>query len=195
MIKFRCPNCTQKIRVNDEGADAVINCPTCAEPIVVPAASAPEFRPLPAVAAPQFVIETAPPMTHGVVSTPLPSERAALWSHLAQALKEKLVQALMLQRRQLLDSQNAGTEQLAAIEQRLASLQDAYAAKLKTYQVRVAELERELALVEKDNDRLRQEKAALTRRVAAVEHPRPTDQPAAASSGVDLGEVGLLLRA
>ena len=29
MIKFRCPNCTQKIAVNDEGAGVTIACPNC----------------------------------------------------------------------------------------------------------------------------------------------------------------------
>lgn len=46
MIKFRCPNCTQKISVNYEGADAVIGCPTCTQTIIVPLQTSAEFRPL-----------------------------------------------------------------------------------------------------------------------------------------------------
>jgi DNA-directed RNA polymerase subunit RPC12/RpoP len=44
VIKFRCPACGQKIAANDRAADMDVNCPSCAELIVVPWRSAPEFQ-------------------------------------------------------------------------------------------------------------------------------------------------------
>ena len=55
MIKFRCPRCTQKIAVNDEGAGVEISCPTCTEKIVVPPQSTPEFQPVTEILCPRAV--------------------------------------------------------------------------------------------------------------------------------------------
>jgi hypothetical protein len=95
--------------------------------------------------------------------------RQALIPHLARLMMDRLVQALMSQRRQLLQTQSTGTEELAALEQRLAGLQDAYAARLKSYQVKVADLEQRLAARQEENALLRREKFLLTQRLTARE--------------------------
>jgi len=47
-IIFNCPKCEQELAVDSSGAGSEINCPACAEKIVIPAAS----RPAPAPAQP-----------------------------------------------------------------------------------------------------------------------------------------------
>ena len=186
MIKFRCPNCTQKIGVNDEGANVPIACPTCAQTIVIPPATAAEFRPPVALELVPAVMEAAPlPFDHagrfeiGRAQETAPTNGAvqsALLPHLAKLMMDKLVQALVGQRRQLLQNQSTGTEQLAALEQRLVSLQDAYAARLKTYQVKLADLEQQLAARQEENALLRREKFLLNQQLETLENEAVTTE-------------------
>ena len=174
MIKFRCPNCTQKILVNDEGANAYIDCPTCAQVIVVPPETAAEFRPPVALELlPAAREESRLPLDlargRGETAPTTGSVQRALLPHLARLMMDKLVQALVSQRRQLLQTQSTGTAELAAFEQRLVSLQDAYAARLKSYQVKVADLEQRLAARQEENALLRREKFLLSQRLATRE--------------------------
>jgi len=156
VIKFRCPHCTQKIAANDEGADAAISCPTCARPIFVPLESSPEFRP---ERAPVPVPVAA---THLVPAAEVDDARAALLPHLARLLMDKLVQALLFQRRRMLAAQQTGTTQLAALEQRLTQLQTAYEVRLGAYEQRITELEGLLERREEENRGLVHRQLELT---------------------------------
>jgi len=46
-IIFNCPKCEQELAVDSTGAGSEISCPSCAEKIVIPAASRPPSTPLP----------------------------------------------------------------------------------------------------------------------------------------------------
>ncbi len=201
MIKFRCPNCTQKIAVNDEGVDAAIDCPTCAVPIVVPPATTEEFR-LPVVSLtavsprnqPGHRRSTPPDDAAWEDEAEYGATRAALLPHLARLMIHRLVRSLIFQRRHLANTQTVGTEQIVALESRLATLQDNYGARLKTYQVRVAALEQRLARLEELNRNLQRENFLLSHQLPAGP-TAPPGETAASDSAISAREVGCLLRA
>jgi len=128
VIKFRCQRCAQKIAVCDEGVGVVIDCPSCAESLVIP---------------PRTDLEFSSPGTDVVplelVPEPAPVLRAA-WPRL---MMEKLLPALLEQRQQLLQTQDDATEQLAAIEQRVILLKMKFQRRLSYYEERVSTLEAE----------------------------------------------------
>jgi DNA-directed RNA polymerase subunit RPC12/RpoP len=119
VVKFRCLHCSQKIAVNDDVCGVVIACPTCEYTLIIPPRSDDEFAVLPVIV-----------------------DRAALMPHLARMLMDKLVQGLLHQRRQLLDSQTATADQLDVIEQRLALLHTKWKRR-QDYEERITALEAE----------------------------------------------------
>jgi DNA-directed RNA polymerase subunit RPC12/RpoP len=163
VIKFRCPRCTQKIAVNDEGVGVAISCPTCGEKIVVPPQSTAEFRLLPAVPV-RF--------SDGTQSLPEESERAALRPHLARMMMDKLVQALVHQRRGLMETQESAARRVEHLEQRLECLQDRIERRLATYEHRIGELQADLAAKEKENNELASANLRLARRAMELERLR-----------------------
>ncbi len=168
MIKFLCPNCTQKIGVNDDGARAVISCPRCAQSLVVPATPGGEIGRLPVAKK-----SARPPVW------PRPAagfNRQALLPYLARLLMNKLVQSLIFQRRHLATTQAIGIEQITALERRLETLQQSYGARLMTYQVRLAGLEQQLARLQERNLCLARENLQLQRQLPAATTD-PTDNP------------------
>ena len=134
MIKFRCQRCSQKIAVNDEGIGAVIACPTCVESMIVPMRSDREFVPRFAEAIPLELTPDVPAVT--------PVEDA-MRPHLARLLANRLLQTLLWHRRELLQTQEIATDQLAALEQRLVLVQIKFQRRLGYYQERIALLEAE----------------------------------------------------
>lgn len=128
MIKFRCQRCSQKIAVNNEGIGWVIPCPTCAESLVVPPRTDREFVPHKADTVP---LELVP--------APVPVARVP-WTRLVM---ERVLPALLAQRRELLQTQDDATEQLTALEQRVVLLQMKFQRRLAYYQERVTTLETE----------------------------------------------------
>lgn len=144
MIKFRCGFCEQKIAVDDHAANAEIFCPNCNGHLIVPPRSSAEFRqtlPVPVAAASLVVL---PP-----VGEPLNPEqlRSALLPHLAEQLTNRLVQELVTQRRQLLATQETAADRITEFEQRVARLQRLFEQRQAGYEMRIAELERELAVI------------------------------------------------
>ncbi len=128
MIKFRCQRCAQKIAVEDEGSGVVIDCPTCQESMIVPPASDREFlRPARGNGRLELAAEPA-------------ADARGAWSRL---IVEKLVPALLSQRRHLMETQDAATEQLAALEQRVTLMRMKFQRRLEYYRERVAALESE----------------------------------------------------
>jgi DNA-directed RNA polymerase subunit RPC12/RpoP len=166
LVKFRCLCCGQKIAVNDEGIGVVIACPTCREPLIVPPRSDAEFAGPPA-------------------GLPAAARWPELRPHLARLMMSRLFQALWQQRQDLLQSQQAATEQIEALEQRLALLQTQWQRRLAGYQDRIASLEAELAAQIARNQQLQQR----DRQGEAPAAPRPAAPRRAALSS------GLLLRA
>jgi|GEM_PF-296738 len=47
-MKFSCPNCTQILEADDSYAGQTINCPSCEQPLLLPAVEAPAPMPIPA---------------------------------------------------------------------------------------------------------------------------------------------------
>lgn len=178
MIKFRCWYCAQKIAVNDAGAGVSIPCPTCATAIEVPQESAAEFR---AVAMEVLPAEPAP-------ATTTPTDSPQL-SRLAEfLLGNKVIVALLRQWRQLLDTQETGTAQIAAFEERLGAVQERYGTQLADYRSKIDELELELVMRIRQARRLQEENTRLSRRLRRLE--QPVDP---IGSGVDVGDARSLL--
>ena len=170
MVKFRCSHCAQKIAVNDAGMGVIIQCPGCHLMVKVPAGDG--GRKLP------FAFPSAPA---AVTPVDLPA-RDSMVPYLARLMMDKLVQALVSQRRNLMQTQQVGTQQMGEIEQRLARLQ-------AKYQARVMNLERTLAMRDEEIRLLRRENAMLLR--ASETRPAVT----APASAALRRNVGVLLRA
>lgn len=124
MVKFRCQRCSQKIAVNDEGIGVVISCPTCAENLIIPPRGNRE----------SFAED---------VDLELVREEPVRKQSWTRLFMEKLLPALLAQRRDLIQTQNEAAEQIAEIEQRVVLLQMKFQRRLAYFQERVATLEAE----------------------------------------------------
>ncbi len=202
MVKFRCPHCGQKIGVNDEGIGVAISCPTCVASITVPAQTDLEF---PAPAPRSIHSPLTPVELLGSVKTSEPLRRdetlvaperngktaallrAELRPHLARLMMDKFVRALFSQRAHLLETQQASTERVADMEQRLIKIQVLLQARLNAYAKRVEELDRQLAQAQEENRELMRAKFQLAKKVVELEARQQTR--------VDLRDAGFLLRA
>lgn len=190
MIKFRCPVCTQKIAVNDEGAGAAIDCPNCARTIAVPLATALEFRkpaPRPAPGAQPVALAPAVVINNPVQEMAGQEFQPGAARQLAVLMMDKLVQALLAQRALLMKSQVAATVEMAEIERRLAAVQDKFEFKLGAYEQRINELQRALAAVESENARLVREKLMLAQKAMPYKSDAEADIPGLRRSGFLVG--------
>ena len=95
--------------------------------------------------------------------------RANLAPHLAQVLKETVVQELAVQRRELLKAQEEATMEIAAMIHRLDSVQAPLTERLHSYEARIQELEKELAVLNEENRELLRLKIEMIRRQLEVE--------------------------
>ena len=75
----------------------------------------------------------------------LAAARADLAPHLAQALKEALVQELAIQRKELLQAQQIAIAEIAQLTHHLDELKVPMQERLRSYETRIQELEKELA--------------------------------------------------
>jgi hypothetical protein len=90
--------------------------------------------------------------------------REALAPHLAQAVKEAVVQELAAQRHELLRVQEDAAMELAGMIRRLDSLQAPMQERLRAYETRIQELERDLAARTEENRELLKLKIDMLRR-------------------------------
>jgi predicted RNA-binding Zn-ribbon protein involved in translation (DUF1610 family) len=165
VIKFRCQRCGQKIAIDDDAGGVVLPCPTCAEIMIAPSQTDREF-----------LGEVSRAVTMELVPPPAPVVRSS-W---AQLVLEKLVPALLTQRRELLATQDAAVEQLTALEQRVVLMRAKFQRRVGYYQDRAAELEaenRELAQI-----------------VSALRRENSTPTRSFSNSRVNLRDAGFLLR-
>ena len=95
--------------------------------------------------------------------------RANLAPHLAQVLKETVVQELAVQRRELLKAQEEATMEIAAMIHRLDSVQAPLQERLHSYEARIQELEKELTVLNDENRELLKLKIDMIRRQLEVE--------------------------
>lgn len=92
----------------------------------------------------------APP----AVNAALDSIQATLAPHLVNALKDAVVKELATQRRELLSVQQLAVAELTELARRLESVQAPLLERLRAYETRVSELERDLADQSKENREL-----------------------------------------
>jgi len=97
---------------------------------------------------------------------------ASLAPHLAQALKEALVQELAVQRRELLQAQQIAATEIAQLTHHLDELRVPIQERLRSYETRIQELEKELAAKSEENRELLKLKIDMLRRQLEVENPR-----------------------
>jgi len=95
--------------------------------------------------------------------------RANLAPHLAQVLKETVVQELATQRRELLRAQEEAAMEIAALIHRLDSVQAPMQERLRAYEARIQELEKELTALNEENRELLKLKIDMIRRQLEVE--------------------------
>ena len=105
--------------------------------------------------------------------------RANLAPHLAQVLKETVVQELATQRRELLKAQEEAALEIAAMIHRFDAVQAPLQERLHSYETRIQELEKELTALNEENRELLKLKIDMIRRQLEVErvHNRLTFIP------------------
>jgi len=99
----------------------------------------------------------------------LNSVQASLAPHLVEALKDAVVQELAAQRRDLLAAQQTASAELTALINRLESVQTPLLERLRTYESRIGELEKDLADQSKENRELLKLKIDLLREQVETE--------------------------
>jgi hypothetical protein len=97
---------------------------------------------------------------------------AGLAPHLAQALKEALVQELAVQRKELLQAQQIAATEIAQLTQHLDELRAPIQDRLRSYETRIQELEKELAVRTEENRELLRLKIEMLRQQVAIESTR-----------------------
>jgi len=124
--------------VSEQTGAIVVECPSCDETIVVPQVNS---------------------------GVPLPPGNAQPWllPHLLRLLKDKMVSKLLSQRSDLLDTQQRAAADVAELEARLAKLHAPLQERLRAYEQRILDLERELAQKGEENRELIRAKIQLTK--------------------------------
>jgi hypothetical protein len=97
---------------------------------------------------------------------------ASLAPHLARALKEALVQELAIQRKELLQAQQIAAAEIAQLTHHLDELRVPIQERLRSYEMRIQELEKELAARNEENRELLKLKIDMLRRQLEVESTR-----------------------
>jgi hypothetical protein len=115
--------------------------------------------------------------TLAALQPPLPFANAgslALAPQVTQAVREAVQQELASQRRELLMAQQAATDEIAALVQRLDELQAPMQERLHAYETRIRSLERELAQRDEENRELLMAKLEMMRHQLAAEQATVT---------------------
>ena len=106
-----------------------------------------------------------PPSINAVIN----SVQASLEPHLVDALKSAVVQELAAQRRELLAAQQTAAAELTGLARRLEAVQTPLLERLRAYEQRIAELERDLADQSKENRELLKLKIDMLREQVEAE--------------------------
>ena len=95
--------------------------------------------------------------------------RASLTPHLTQVIKDALVQELAVQRKELIQAQQVAAADLAQLTHQLDELHVPLQERLRSYETRIQELEKELAAKTEENRQLLKLKIELMRHQLEVE--------------------------
>jgi len=98
--------------------------------------------------------------------------QASLSPQVAQILKEAVVQGLAAQRSELLQAQQAAAAEISALVHRLDELKAPMQDRLRSYEERIVELEKDLAERNEENRELLKLKIEMTRRQLEAERAR-----------------------
>ena len=112
------------------------------------------------------------PVPPASVAAVLKAVQPNLESHLVEALKDAVVQELASQRRELLAGQQQAAAELAELARRLESVQTPLLERLRAYEQRIRDLEKELSEQSEENRELLQLKIEMTRRQIETERSR-----------------------
>ncbi|MGH7992440.1 MAG: hypothetical protein ACREDQ_02915 [Limisphaerales bacterium] len=195
---IKCPVCgVDSTAVADEIITIALKAPSPATPPPPPAAPVPSTAPVPLIIRPRTLTSVPPPVeadrsrTEAAIwrQRALEAERRAeqaqaatranLAPHLAQVLKETVVQELATQRRELLKVQEEAALEITAMIRRFDSVQAPLQERLHSYEARIQELEQELSVLNEENRELLKLKIDMIRRQLEVErvHNRLTFTP------------------
>ena len=104
----------------------------------------------------------APPQPPPPRAEPLPDEvRAGVIAQLTRWLKQKMVQRLVTDRAQLLDTQETAARKIMAVDERLTKIEQQLQQRNREYEERIDELEKELLTAQEENRELIRAKIAL----------------------------------
>jgi hypothetical protein len=95
--------------------------------------------------------------------------RAGLIAQLARWLSEKMTQKLISQREQLLDAHQSAAVEIAELEARLEKVHAPLQERLRVYEQRIAELEKDLMLKGEENRELIRAKIQIARKQLEIE--------------------------
>jgi len=112
------------------------------------------------------------PLPPPSVTAVLQAAQSSIESHLVEALKDAVVQELASQRRELLAGQQQAAAELTELARRLEAVQTPMLERLRAYEQRIRELEKDLAEQSKENRELLQLKIEMTRRQLESERSR-----------------------
>jgi hypothetical protein len=102
----------------------------------------------------------------------LAAARNELAPHLAQAIKETLVQELAIQRKELLQAQQIAIMELSQLTRHLDELKAPMQERLRSYETRIQELEKDLAARSEENRELLKLKIEMVRHQLEIERTR-----------------------
>jgi len=97
--------------------------------------------------------------------------RASLTPHLTQVIKDALVQELAVQRKELIQAQQIAAADLAQLTNQLDELHAPLQERLRAYEQRIQDLEKELAAKTEENRQLLKFKIELMRHQLEIEIP------------------------
>ena len=106
------------------------------------------------------------------VNSLLASVQSSLAPHLVDALKNAVVQELAAQRRELLAAQQTAAAELTELARRLEAVQTPLLERLRAYEQRIVELEKDLADQSKENRELLKLKIEMLREQVEAERSR-----------------------
>jgi hypothetical protein len=112
------------------------------------------------------------PLPPPTVSSLINSLETTLAPHLTQALKDAVVQELAAQRRVMLAAQQQATAELMELARRLEAVQTPLVERLRAYEDRLVELQKELSEQSEQNRELLKLKIEMTRRQLETERSR-----------------------
>jgi predicted RNase H-like nuclease (RuvC/YqgF family) len=164
-IKIIC-HCGQKyafeVQPQDGRMPVAVNCPVCGRDGTIAANES--IR--------KMLHGKTQPLPPPSVAAVLQAAQSSLESHLVEALKDAVVQELASQRRELLAGQQQAAAELTELARRLEAVQTPMLERLRAYEQRIRDLEKELSEQSKENRELLELKIEMTRRQLESERSR-----------------------